>query len=263
MAFDIGIRWDDESQNLRLKKAKEMKLINYVEVNYPIAKNECPKIEDLPLYAHSAYNGLCSAFGINESLVNLIKSEADKYDSPWIGEHLSWIAPEQEGALGYVFNTIYNDDFFNITINNIEKIKRIYNRPIALELGPQYTLENSDYNEVEFHLKISEQTGCPVILDLTHLLISNNNLKRKLDYGIKEYKKANTIEVHVAGIRKSVNGYWHDCHDQLPDENTLELLTEFCIENKTLKAITFEHTPFATEQSFFEGLSKIHKSSGS
>lgn len=262
MSLNIGVRWDDEVQNNRFKVAQDLGLIHYIEVNYPIAKDEKPIASDLPIYAHSAYNGLCSAFGLNKPLVQIIKKEADKYNSPWIGEHLSWIAPSQTGALGYVFNTIYNDDFLDVTVQNINQLQSIYNRPIALELGPQYYLDNSDYNEIDFHIKVAEITGCSLILDLTHLIISNNNLKRPLNYGIDKYKNQNTIEVHIAGIRKSTNGYWHDNHDNLPDSEVLNTLQSFCKDNKTLKAITFEHSASASEESFFKGLNSIHSHVG-
>lgn len=254
----FGIRWDDESQNHRLIKAKELKLIDFIEVNYPIAEMETPHEVELPIYAHSAYNGLCSAYGINSRLADIINKEANKYNSPWIGEHLAWIAPSNSGALGYVFNPVYNKDFLEITINNINQLKQIYQRPIALELGPQYNLLGENYNEIDFHLKTAKESSCHLILDLTHLIISNHNLNRPNDFGLEKYFEADTIELHIAGIRKSTkDNFWHDSHDILPDENTLKLLNQFIKNNHNLKAITFEHTANATEKEFFEGIESI------
>jgi uncharacterized protein (UPF0276 family) len=260
MGIKIGIRWDDESQNNRFLKAKKLGLLDFIEVNYPIAPNEKPQVADLPIYAHSAYNGLCSAYGINEQLASQIKSESDKYNSPWIGEHLSWVAPTKSGALGYVFNPIYNQDFFEISKNNIQTLKKIYQRPIALELGPQYQLIGDGCSEIDFHLKVAGETNCSLILDLAHLLISNNNLKRPLEFGLNQYSSANTIEVHIAGIRQSPQtGFWHDCHDVLPDDTSLKFLKEFCCNNKALQAVTFEHSASAPEADFFYGLELLNK----
>ena len=258
MSIKLGVRWDDENQNERFIEAKELGLIDFIEVNYPIAKNERPMDVGLPIYAHSANNALCSAYGLNEALVEMVKEEANTYNSPWVGEHLAWLGISEKGALGYVFNPIYNDEFFDITVNNIEKLKRIYKRPIALELGPQYALKGNFKDEIDFLIKTAEKTNSGVILDLSHLIISNNNLGRELDYGIERFKKANTIEVHVSGIRKSQHSkFWHDCHDILPNELCLQLLSEFCKESKTLKAITFEHTPEASPSDFMKGIHSI------
>lgn len=265
MEAKLGVRWDDESQNPRLIKAKEQNLIDFIEVNYPIAAKENPLEVNLPIYAHSAYNGLCSAYGINEDLAQIIKDEANKYDSPWIGEHLAWLGSQQEGALGYVFNTIYDQEFFDITIKNVERIKQIYQRPVALELGPQYQLTGDIGgvfdDEIDFLIKVAEQTQCGIILDLSHLIISNNNLGRELDYGASRFLEANTIEVHVSGMRSSKNcHFWHDCHDVLPNELTLTLLSKIVKGSQTLKAVTLEHTPDASEEDFFIGIESIKKS---
>jgi uncharacterized protein (UPF0276 family) len=260
MKTKLGIRWDDEAQNNRILKAKGM--IDFIEVNYPIATYENPANCELPVYAHSAYNGLCSAYGINESLAQLIKAEADKYDSPWIGEHLAWLSSEAQGALGYVFNPIYDSGFFEITQQNIKRIKEIYQRPIALELGPQYQLYNLEQSlfkdEVDFLIKSANESNSGIILDLSHLIISNKNLGRPLEYGLEELAKNNTIEVHVSGIRQSSNGdFWHDCHDVLPSELTLNLLQGFLQQCSSVRAVTWEHTPDASESEFFIGLEKV------
>lgn len=255
----IGVRWDDEAQNQRFIEAKDLGLLQYIEVNYPVAARETPTHIGLPLYAHSAYNGLCSAFGLNMPLVNLIKSEAEKYESPWIGEHLSWISPSSSGGLGYVFNSVYNDEFIELTVNNIEKLKSIYKRPIALELGPQYSVKNSDMTEIDFHCLIASKTNCPIILDITHTIISAKNLNRPLHKAIDAYLNTNVIELHVAGMKQSRDLYWHDCHDNNPDDETIEVMSHFIKNSESVKGVTFEHTPQAPKHDFFNTLIKINK----
>ena len=45
MSIKLGVRWDDENQNERFIEAKELGLIDFIEVNYPIAKNERPEAQ--------------------------------------------------------------------------------------------------------------------------------------------------------------------------------------------------------------------------
>ena len=256
----IGARWDDEMQNRRLKNAKDNGLIKFIEINYPIANQENPYEIEIPFFAHSANNPLCSAFGLDFNLLEMIKKEADRYDSPWIGEHLSWSSFQNGNALGYVLNPIYNEDFFKIAIDNITTIQKHYNRPVALELGPQYDVKGDFADEVDFLVSVARATKSHVILDLTHLLISNHNLGRGLDYGFDRFLSADTVEIHIAGIRESYNQeFWHDCHDVLPSQKTLDLLREFLAHTKTVKAITFEHSAAATESDFYSGLESLHK----
>lgn len=255
----VGSRWDDEIQNERTVKAKKMGLVEFVEINYPIADGENPYEVELPFYAHSANNPLCSAFGFDQSLIEMVKREADLYDSPWVGEHLSWLSFESGNALGYVFNSIYSHDFFEIACENVSWLQSYYNRPLALELGPQYQVVGDFSDEIDFLIGVSKRTGAHVILDLSHQIISNHNLGRSVDYGLDRLFDADTIEVHVSGIRKSQSSkFWHDCHDVLPNETTLTILKDFVTKSRTVKAVTFEHSSSSSEKDFLQGLENIH-----
>lgn len=263
MKLKMGVRWDDKLQNERILKAKKMGLVDYIEVNYPISAYESPEELEVSMYAHSANNALCSAFGLNYEVVEQVKNASEKFNSPWIGEHLAWLGASATGALGYVFNSIYNEDFFKITVQNINELKNIYQRPIALELGPQYSIRGTFVDEISFLTEVANETGCGVILDISHLIISNNNLKRNLNYGLEKLLDSNIVEVHISGIRKSESShFWHDSHDILPDKLSLEILNQICIKSSSLKAITFEHSSGASEEDFLNGLSEIKKYAG-
>jgi uncharacterized protein (UPF0276 family) len=256
--INIGVRWDTEEQNKRFDLAFQKGLIDYIEVNYPIAAFENPCDRKIPIYAHSSFQPLASACGINRHLAEQIKLEIIKTNTPWVGEHLSWLGFEKEVSLGYVFNPIYTKDFLNVCLENIKELQGYYECPIALEMGPHYNLFGEYQSEIDFILEVAEKSKSYIILDISHLMISNHNLNRKIDFGLDKILDAPVIEAHLSGIRQSAGSeFWHDCHSISPNKETLNILEKLILQTP-LKAITLEQEISVSEDTFLSDLNNIH-----
>lgn len=261
----IGARWDDNKQTPWFKNAKSKGLLDFVEINFPIAERDNPEKIGLPMLSHTSDNPLCSSHGINENLANLVKQGIERTQSPWTGEHLSLLhGDHNQGALGYVINPLLTNESFKISCRNIEKLKSIYGScPIALELGPFYfTHSNQDFrNENHFISKVAQATDCKIILDITHYFISCMNLNRDIRESLKDIDKERVIEVHIAGARESANnpGYWFDSH-QLPPPKEIWYAASYILPSlPNVQAMTLEYSMEGNESIFVESLEKINK----
>lgn len=260
--INVGVRWDSEKQNKRFESVFQNNLIDYIEVNYPIAAFENPCDRTIPIYAHSAFQPLASSYGINQSLALQIKNEIIKTKTPWVGEHLSWLGFENDVSLGYVLNPIYTKDFLNVCLENIKELNDYYECPIALEMGPHYNLFGEYQSEIDFILEVAEKSQSLIILDISHLMISNHNLKRNIDFGLDRILNGRVVEAHLSGIRESHSGeFWHDAHSLSPNKETLCIL-EKLISKKTIKAITLEQELSVPEDIFISDLKNIHEITG-
>lgn len=256
--IQIGMRWDTEQQNERANSAFKNNQLDYIEVNYPIAAFENPCDRKIPIYAHSSFQPLASVCGINRELAEQVKKEIIKTKTPWVGEHLSWLGFENGVSLGYVFNPIYTKDFLHVCLENIKELQDYYECPIALEMGPHYNLIGDYQSEIDFILEVAEKSKSLIILDISHLIISNHNLKRNVDFGLDKFFNAPVVEAHISGIRQSNSGeFWHDCHSLSPNQDTFDML-EKLIRQNTLKAITLEQEISVSEDIFFRDLKTIH-----
>ena len=254
----VGMRWDTEEQNERAQQAYNKNLLDYIEVNYPIAKYESPCDKKIPIYAHSSFQPLASAYGINKELAEQVKIEISKTKTPWVGEHLSWLGFENGVSLGYVFNPIYTKDFLNVCLENIKELKDYYECPIALEMGPHYNLIGDYQSEIDFILEVAEKSNSLIILDISHLMISNHNLKRNIDFGLDKILDAPVVEAHVSGIKQSNSGeFWHDAHSVSPNQETLNILEKLITRN-FLEAITLEQELCVSEETFLRDLKSIN-----
>ena len=256
----IGARWDHEDQTPSFKEAKDMGLISYAELNAPQTINEEPDEIGLPYYAHSTQNAIASAFKPNKKLLNTVKFLADKYNTPWVGEHLCFLSPDVGGSVGYVINPILNQDFKDIAVENANYISKHYKRPIALELGPFYNLIGDYESEIDFINDVARESNSFIILDVAHLIVSNLNLGRAEDFGFDKIDPDRVVEIHLANFRASNSGKsWHDFHGTAPNKTVLNILKNKINNFKNLKAITVEIDTRAGKVPFIETLQLVNK----
>lgn len=258
MPVKIGARWDDPTQDARINEAYRRGLIDYIEVNYPIPFGSNPNALDIPILAHTSSNPTCSAEGVNLNIAKRVKEGADSANSPWIGEHLSWLGTAPTGSLGYQINPLFTDEFAQLTVLNVRRLRDYYSRPIALELGPIY-IESTGYpSEMHFLGAVANDADTKVIIDVTHWQIANRNLDRPADYGLDVIDPARVVELHVAGMRQGSDGFWHDAHDLPPNEEVFAITADLVRSLPALETVTFEHNPAAPEEDFFGCLAELN-----
>lgn len=254
----IGARWDVSTQDARFRAARDQGVLDYVEVNYPVCPSSDPSAIGLPIIAHTSNNPIASSGGIPESVARAVKQGADRADSPWVGEHLAWLSPEESGAVGYVFTPLLTEEFVEQAAHNTRCLSAYYGRRIALELAPVYTSTGTYPSELHFLNDVARRADALIILDVAHWMISNENLERPIDFGLDALDAERIVELHVAGMRKSSGSrFWHDAHGLPLRDEVLAMAARLSKELPALRAITFEHAHDAPEQDFYVNLARL------
>ena len=159
-------------------------------------------------------------------------------NSPWIGEHLSWLGTEPGGSLGYQINPLFVNEFAEITVLNVRRLREYYERPIALELSPVYISATGYESEMHFLGAVADATDTGIILDLSHWQIGNRNLDQPDSYGLDALNPDRIRELHVAGMRQGKDQrFWHDAHEVLPNDTVLEWTARLVRPLKCLTAL--------------------------
>ena len=258
MSVMLGARWDDPIQNERIAKAGDRGLIDYTEVNYPIPFDSDPQALGLPILAHSSSNPTCSVHGVNPSVAKFVRDGAKASDSPWVGEHLTWLGSAATGSLGYQINPLFTRDFAAVAASNVRALRDYYGRQIALELSPIYVAATDLESEMHFLADVAEASDTLIILDVTHWQIANLNLNRPPDYGLDALPPERIVELHVAGMRLGSDGFWHDSHQDQPNQSVLDYTARLVADLPALRVVTFEHSPQADDGAFFETLDALN-----
>lgn len=149
MAVKLGARWDDPALDDRIRRAHARGLIDYVEINYPVPYGTDVAALGVPILTHTSSNPTCSVHGVDPSVARMVRDAAVAADSPWIGEHLTWLGSAESGSLGYQINPLFTRDFKDVAAANIGRLRAFYGRELAIELGPVY-VDATDYDS-EMH----------------------------------------------------------------------------------------------------------------
>ncbi len=262
MAVKLGARWDDPALDDRIKQAHARGLIDYTEVNYPVPYGVDVLALGVPILAHTSSNPTCSVHGVSRSVAKLVRDAAAAAQSPWIGEHLTWLGSAESGSLGYQINPLFTRDFKDVAVANLGRLRAYYGRELAIELSPIYVAATDYDSEMHFLGDVARAADVKIILDVTHWQIANRNLGRASDYGLDALDRERIVELHVAGMREGSDGFWHDSHRDLANDDVLGWTERLVGELPGLRAVTFEHHADSAADAFFTGLETLDRLMG-
>lgn len=148
--------------------------------------------------------------------------------------------------LGHLSPIQYSDELLKVIIRKVDLIQAFLERPLILEnLSFVVRMPGSQYTEAEFFDRLTNATGCGMLLDLTNLYTNSVNFKFDPYLALESYPLESVVQVHLAG------GTWKgeflvDSHSRLVPEPVWKLL-EFLASRVRVRAVLIEH-----DQSFPE-----------
>lgn len=223
-------------------------LIDYLELPYELAIRApavLKKISDFPVILHSATLSLAGN-GSEQALLERaghIAAMAARLESPWIGEHLAYIEAEEECQC-------WRTDFTLPPPMNAASVASIVRRtlaarscsgfPIALENSPLYfTVPESDMEQGAFVTEVLAGTGACLLLDVTHLLITSQNLHLDPFAFAETFPLEKVLEIHLSGMHYERGIHW-DSHDQPVPALAADLLRSV-LRRARPRAVTLEY----------------------
>lgn len=157
--------------------------------------------------------------------------------TPHISGHMNTI---KNNYLNYDGSIKYKNKVQNAMIENIIFIMNNISVPF---LGENVFANNNSNKidtcaEPEFISNVINETGCGFLFDITHAMISAQNLDLSFTDYINKLPMDKTYEIHLSGS-KIVDGRLVDIHGNLNDEY-YEIL-EYLLKNTPAKYVTFEY----------------------
>src|SRR5262249_39422277 len=115
--------------------------------------------------------------------------------------------------------------------------------PLALE-NPVVVQRNGPLHVLDFMGRLHARTGCPLVLDVGHLVAAQLASRLPLETGLDGFPFEAVIEVHVAGAvitrTPEGRGVYLDDHGQPLRSEVLALLAEVLPRCRALRALVFE-----------------------
>ncbi len=197
---------------------------------------------DTDLLIHGVGLSIGSYDGYSKDYINVLCELFKNLTIKWHSEHLAYTMVNGEN-LGTMLTLPHTDEVITMVCRRIDEIQKKFKVPFLIE-NVISMLPNPDeqYNEAEFLNKITDLTGCGLILDVYNLQCDEKNFGLNLNDFFEELNLDPVHELHLAGgLYDTEYNFQMDIHAHLTADSTIQLaqmITEK--QPKNLQNITFE-----------------------
>lgn len=161
--------------------------------------------ERIPLIAHGLYLSVGSMDGLATQHLNRLQrffKHAPRM--PWMGEHMGCTRAGSH-TIPHFINIPYTGETLKRVAANIRAAHKTLPLPIVFENIPwAFSYPESTMDEPEFFRRLTDATGCGLLLDATNLYANCQNFGWDLDDYLKSYPLECVVQIHFNG------GYWKD-----------------------------------------------------
>jgi uncharacterized protein (UPF0276 family) len=168
--------------------------------------------ERYPIVLHGVSMSIGSSDPLRMDYLHKLKSLADATRAHWISDHLCWT-----GVAGLNSHDLLplplNESTLRHVVERIRIVQDVLERPLVLENPSTYvTFADSDMTDWQFMTRMSEESGCGLLLDVNNVYVSSVNH----DWGAIEYVRGvpanRVVQFHLAGHTNCVT-HLIDTHD--------------------------------------------------
>lgn len=227
-------------------------LIDYVEFPYELITRDAAAAAlatDIDAVLHCASLSLASGDRSNLELARDVDAWASRIESPWIGEHLSFVSVEGDAGTGdesltYDIGFAVSPPMCMQTVDQVahalHEVGSVVTHDILVENSPIYLLlPGTSMRQSEVFNRLVERTDVGVLLDLAHLIISCDTYGIDPVEELLRFPLERVVEVHLSGIARDSGVLWDD-HASSPSALEYQLLIRL-LDRAPVAAVTHEY----------------------
>lgn len=164
--------------------------------------------------------------------------------SPWVGNDVAWWHVQGTALPGHLYlPPSFSAAGLELAAAHALHVAGALSVPLALE-NPVVVRRDGPLHVLDFMGQLHARTGCPLVLDVGHLVAAQLASGLPLETGLDGFPFEAVIEVHVAGavITRTAEGrgVYMDDHGQPLRSEVLGLLAEVLPRCRALRALVFE-----------------------
>jgi len=228
-------------------------LVDYIEIPFEQLRHS-PRLaslqESIPLVLHCASMSVAGFVPPSDTTIDAIIGEAERMRTPWIGEHLAFIAadpltlpgvePSSPTTLTYTVCPQLSEETIQQVVDNVASFQSRCTTPLILENPPQYfTVPGSTMTMVDFVNAVLSRCRVGLLLDLSHFLIAMVNTGADAHQEVSRLPLERIREIHISGLNSQSGIAWDD-HATPAPAPVFELLERVLAHSRPL-ALTLEY----------------------
>jgi len=169
--------------------------------------------ERYPVVMHGVSLSIGSTDPLHAGYLKSLKTLADEVQPAWVSDHLCWTGVLSVNSHDLLPLPLHEESLQHVCAR-IRQVQDYLERPLVIENPSTYaTFRHSTMPEWEFLRRMTEETGCGLLLDVNNVYVSAFNN----DFDPEEYIRAlphdKIVQMHLAGHQHCGN-YIIDTHDR-------------------------------------------------
>ena len=169
--------------------------------------------ERYPVVMHGVSLSIGSTDPLNLEYLKSLKTLAAEVQPAWVSDHLCWTGVLSVNSHDLLPLPLHEESLRHVCAR-IRQVQDYLERPLVIENPSTYaTFRHSTMPEWEFLTRMTEETGCRLLLDVNNVFVSAFNN----DFDAEEYIRAlphdKIVQMHLAGHQHCGN-YIIDTHDR-------------------------------------------------
>jgi len=171
--------------------------------------------EKYAISLHSTAMGLGSALGVPSHYLQKLNQLASSCNPILMSDHacFSWSQLNgQQVHAGDLLPLAYSESTLMVLAHNIDRVQQSLGRSLLVEnLSAYIQYSHACMPETEFLVRLSELTGCKLLVDLNNIIVTANNINaaQPLDYAeqwLADIPATMVGEIHLAGFTEVNEG---------------------------------------------------------
>lgn len=228
--------------------------IDYVEIPFELMRHDASVLDAVRstrVVLHCASMSLAGYVRPPQNIFDELGDFIKRTHTPWLGEHLSYIAgdgaPSDPGVLatepynvGYTVAPPMNEAMITKVTENLSECKRAFGIPILIENPPLYFIPpGSTMAQTDFVREVCRRTSSGLLLDIAHFYITSRHANRRAEEDLEKLPLEAVVEVHISGVDDGPDGLW-DSHASKAPAKVMDLLG-LVLRRARVRAITLEY----------------------
>ncbi len=168
--------------------------------------------ERYPIVLHGVSLSIGSTDAVDRGYLAALKSLATRMRTPWVSDHLCWT-----GVNGLNTHDLlplpFTEASLRHVIARVRMVQEVLERPLVLENPSSYVaFASSSMGEAKFLSRLTEATGCGLLLDVNNVYVTSRNLGLDPLAYLDALPHDRVVQYHVAG-HTDAGTHLIDTHD--------------------------------------------------
>lgn len=202
LGFGLGLRAKHMPHILEHKPAVDWFEIiseNYMDTDGKPRRNLARVAEHYPIVMHGVSLSIGTVDPLNSEYLHKLKRLIDAVNPAWVSDHLCWTGVAHKNTHD-LLPVPYTEEALTHIVQRIREVQDFLDRPIALE-NPSTYLEfsSSSIPEAEFIARMSEESGCHLLLDVNNVYVTCFNHRLDAQAYLDSLPLSRVIQIHLSG----------------------------------------------------------------